>query len=83
MIGRALNYMFTSEDPFPTHCGRCRKELTCSICSKFDTAQICLECEKKEREHPDYQEAVDAELRAVKRGDYNFPGIGCPIELLK
>ena len=46
--------------------------------SMFDTKMICMECEQKEREHPDYKKAKQAELDAVKRGKYNFEGIGHP-----
>jgi hypothetical protein len=49
--------------------------------SRFNTEHICRICEKKEREHPEYEAAAAAELRAVKSGDYNFPGIGKPSDL--
>lgn len=37
---------------------------------------ICLVCQKKEAQRSDYQDAVQADRDAIKRGDYNFPGIG-------
>jgi len=46
--------------------------------SKFDTALICMECDDKERQHPDYERATQAERKAIEAGDYNFPGIGFP-----
>jgi hypothetical protein len=44
--------------------------------SRFNTQEICLECEEKEKQHPRYKEAVERELEAVKNGNYNFRGIG-------
>jgi hypothetical protein len=42
----------------------------------FNTQEICPVCKEKERKHPRYQEASDADREAIKRGDYNFKGIG-------
>ena len=42
----------------------------------FNTEIICLKCKEKEKSHPRYEEARKAENEAVKRGDYNFGGIG-------
>jgi hypothetical protein len=67
---------------FIRRCDRCGKSLRDgSIMSKFNTQQICLECKDKERAHPLYAEADRAETEAVRRGDYNFPGIGKPDDL--
>jgi hypothetical protein len=46
--------------------------------SFFNTQMICMDCVEKERKHPDYQKAKDAEHAAVLRGDYNYQGIGYP-----
>ena len=62
-------------------CRRCRKESIVSIMSKFNTDEICLDCVEKERKHPNYKEASEAEERAVRAGNYNFPGIGKPADL--
>lgn len=40
-----------------------------------------MECEKKEKEHPKYQEAKKRELEEVRKGNLNFPGIGKPKDL--
>jgi hypothetical protein len=69
------------KDRFPTHCQRCRAELVGSTMSRFNTEIICPECEAKERAHPDYPRARDAEAYAVRNGNYNFPGIGKPADL--
>lgn len=62
-------------------CDRCGGDASTSIMSRFNTDTICLLCQKKEKAHPAYAEAARVELEAVKRGDYNFPGIGRPEDL--
>lgn len=62
-------------------CERCGTETNTTICSMFNTQEICMECKKKERQHPMYEAAREAERQAVLRGDYNFPGIGKPENL--
>jgi len=62
-------------------CDRCGKETQATIMSTFNTEMICLECKAKERAHPDYERARAAEARAVRAGDYNFPGVGKPSDL--
>jgi hypothetical protein len=59
-------------------CQRCYKETNVTTMSFFDTKMICMECSEKERSHPEYQKAKDAELSAVKSGNYNYQGIGYP-----
>lgn len=62
-------------------CDRCRATASISTCSRFNTEQICMDCDEKETRHPDYERARAAEESAVRRGDYNFPGIGKPADL--
>ena len=50
--------------------------------SFFNTDTICMGCEENERKHPKYKEAKEAEAQAVASGDYNFPGIGKPSDLI-
>ena len=64
----------------PENCARCRKKTTTTIMSRFNEDVICFPCEAKEREHPDYKYAYDAELAEVKKGNWNFPGVGWPGE---
>lgn len=66
---------------FPNHCQRCGKQGCAVTMSIFDTEMICLECEKKEKKHPEYEKAKSAELKEVQRGNYNFRGIGKPTGL--
>ena len=65
-------------DPFfsKTRCDRCGAKLTVRIMSMFNEDVICMECKKKERQRPDYREAVEADNAAIRRGDRNFKGIG-------
>jgi len=64
---------------FPTGtCTRCGRHTGCTTMSRFNTQEICMECEEIEKRHPAYKEAADAELAACKGGDYNFPGVGLP-----
>lgn len=63
------------------NCDRCGKKLTTRIMSRFNKDTICKECEEKEKKHPLYKQACDAELKAIKQGNYNFVGIGKPADL--
>lgn len=49
--------------------------------SRFNHDMLCEDCIDKERAHPDYPRARDVEMQAVLNGDYNFAGIGLPIDL--
>lgn len=57
-------------------CERCNKETNIQSMSWFNTEMICLECKEEEKNHPRYEEAKAKELEEVKRGNYNFEGIG-------
>ena len=68
-------------DPFYAQetCDRCNGSLADGrTMSMFNTDCICLKCKKKERNHPDYEKARNADIAAVKSGNYNFKGIGYP-----
>lgn len=66
---------------FFERCQRCYCEAESTIMSRFNTDMICSACSVKEKKHPKYKEAEEAEIAAVKRGDTNFPGIGKPHDL--
>lgn len=55
--------------------------LRAHIMSKFNEDIICIDCKDKERKHPRYKEADEAEIASVRRGERNFPGIGKPGDL--
>ena len=46
--------------------------------SRFNPDALCMKCAEEERQHPDYQLAADIELAAVRAGNRNIEGIGCP-----
>ena len=68
--------MRNKKESFPNKCERCGKETSTFIMSMFNTQMICLECEKKERQRPDFEKAREREEQEVKQGNLNFKGIG-------
>lgn len=69
-----MDKFFTQE-----HCDRCKGSLVGGrMMSRFNEDCLCMSCIQKEREHKDYKTAVEAEIEAVKNGNYNFKGIGFP-----
>lgn len=58
-------------------CDRCGGSLADGrIMSMYNEQCICLKCKEKETKRPDYKEAQNAEIEQVKKGNYNFKGIG-------
>ena len=57
-------------------CERCDTETNTTTMSMFNTQTICIPCREIERAHPKYEEACTKELEEVKKGNYNFEGIG-------
>lgn len=51
--------------------------------SRFNTDWLCVPCLALEKEHPEYARAAAVELEAVQSGDLNYPGIGCPLDLIE
>ena len=49
--------------------------------SLFNTQDICLECKNKEEQHPDYKEALRKDIEEINNGNFNFKGIGKPVDL--
>ena len=62
-------------------CERCGQETRTWTMSMFNTQHICLECEKKEREHPLYAQANEAVHNQEMAGNRNYEGIGLPDDL--
>ena len=64
-------------------CHRCgQSSITgAHIMSRFNTDLICIGCSRKEKSHPDYRRATDAESAEVTAGNMTFPGIGKPVDL--
>lgn len=69
-----------SKDPFfnKTNCDCCHTSLEgkARIMSMYNDDCLCPDCKEEEKKRPDYQKAVDAENAEIKKGNYNFPGIG-------
>lgn len=60
-----------------THCDRCHRPLNgARTMSMFNKDCICMDCSAKEKERPDYSKAVEADHAEIKKGNYNFEGIG-------
>lgn len=62
-------------------CNRCKIETRMHTMSMFNTETICLECKRKEEKHPKYKDAHNADLAEIRKGNYNFEGIGKPDDL--
>jgi hypothetical protein len=63
------------------HCDRCRRTVMSLTGAYFNTQRICADCSRREREHPQFEEARAAEEAAVHGGDFSFIGIGKPADL--
>lgn len=59
------------------NCDRCGGSLECGrTMSMYNKDCICMACYEKEKQRPDYNEAVETDHAEIKRGNYNFEGIG-------
>jgi hypothetical protein len=57
-------------------CDRCGKETNAHIMSMFNTEEICMDCKAAEEMRSDYKDAVQTDEQAIRRGNFNFPGMG-------
>ena len=63
-------------------CDRCNKDISKSFTvSMFNTETICMACKKIEAAHPLYHAAMKADVEEIRKGNYNFKGIGLPEDL--
>jgi hypothetical protein len=62
-------------------CPRCGGNTSGGSTSYFNTEHVCPDCIDRERAHPAFAQAQAAEEAAVRAGDFNFPGVGCPADL--
>ncbi len=59
-----------------TTCDRCGGSLKEGrIMSMYNTDCLCMDCKAKESKREDYPRAQAAEREAIKKGNYNYPGI--------
>ncbi len=58
-------------------CDRCGASLEnqTRIMSMFNMDVLCLKCKEAETKRPDYKQAVEADIKEIKKGNYNYPGI--------
>lgn len=60
-----------------TRCDRCGGSLSSGrTLSMFNMQVICRTCKETEKKRDDYKKARAADLAEIKKGNYNFPGIG-------
>ena len=59
-------------------CDRCKENTRTTSMSWFNTQDLCEKCQEQEENHPDYARAKSEEEKAVKSGNYNYPGVGWP-----
>jgi ribosomal protein L40E len=57
-------------------CDRCGAKLKYRIMSMYNTDVICRECKDKEQQREDYSKALEADHEQIRKGNYNFKGIG-------
>jgi hypothetical protein len=64
------------------NCQRCNNPTNnVTTMSMFNTQIICIPCKEIERKHPLYNNASMAEMDEIKKGNFNFEGIGLPKDL--
>lgn len=60
-------------------CLKSNKGIT--VMSMFNAQIICLSCHEIEKDHPSYGVANKADINQIKKGNFNFGGIGLPSDL--
>lgn len=56
-------------------CQRCYNVGHWYIMSMFNEQMICKACKSLEEKRPDYKRAVEADVAAIRAGNFNFRGI--------
>ena len=58
-------------------CERCHQPTNNkTTMSMFNEDVICMSCKEKERQNPNYSKAHAADIEQIKKGNYNYSGIG-------
>ena len=58
-------------------CERCHQPTNNkTTMSMFNEDVICMSCKEKERKNPNYSKAETADIEQIKKGNYNYSGIG-------
>jgi len=59
------------------NCDRCGGSIADGrTMSMYSTECICMKCKKEERKRDDYGQATQADHAEIRKGNYNFKGIG-------
>jgi len=59
------------------NCERCHQPTNgVTIMSMYNEDIICMSCKNAEKKRSDYQQAQDADIAEIKKGNYNYEGIG-------
>lgn len=59
------------------NCDRCHQSTNgVTTMSMYNEDVICMSCKDAEKKRDDYKQAVDADIAEIKKGNYNFEGIG-------
>lgn len=68
----------TMDKYFPQpYCDRCGKSLKNGrMMSMFNEANLCLDCIEVERKRSDYHQTIEADHAEIRKGNFNFKGIG-------
>lgn len=64
----------------PTECDRCKSKVKSYTLSWFNTDYICMNCRIAEEKHPDIELAKATDINELRKGNYNYEGIGYPGE---
>ncbi len=59
-------------------CQRCSEKSYSYTMSMYSTALVCGRCWNKEREREDYGKAVEADENEIRKGNFNYKGVGEP-----
>jgi hypothetical protein len=60
----------------PKQCNRCADPLLVYTMSRYNRDILCTQCREDEKDLPSYAAAEEAEIKQVRRGNYNFAGVG-------
>jgi hypothetical protein len=66
-----------------THCERCHSYARERKMSFFNTDMLCKDCQIEEEKHPSFEKAKEKEASEIRKGNYNYPGVGLPDDLKK
>lgn len=72
-----MDDFFTKE-----YCDKCHNPIgKIRKMSMYNTDCLCEACIKAEQRRSDYKLAQDADIEAIRNGNYNYPGIGYKEEI--